>query len=206
MVLSLFRLANCLFDESTVGFKDSLLDSLDSVEERSLLSENIANLNLEPAFGPSLPFENESQKTHVNGKSAPRRSIITGKVVTDIENISNVLDNQLDDMNSEIKDRIASSIESKNIDRSRFRDIFVVKKRILSDGERKIVKYDIDEKLIPKYSNVVYQLSTDTQTKVILVLILILLAALVFTTTIRLYDSLIKSKLFQKCDSLDLKV
>lgn len=205
MVFCLFKLVSCLFDESNADFKDSLLDSLDSAEERSLLSEHISNISIEPALVPKSSLEDQPQVAQ-GGKNMFRKPIMREKVITDIENISNALDNQLEDMNSEVKEKIASSIESKNVDRSKFRDIFVIKKRILSDGERKVIRYDIDEKLIPKYSNVIYQLNTDTQTKVILILILMLLIALVFTTTIRLYDSLVKSKLFQKCDSLDLKV
>lgn len=205
MLLHLLGLVICLPNGSTVNSK-SIADGLNSIEERSIVSGNITNLDLEAAIEAGSSLKGEHQTVNRNGISVFRNPGAEGKVVTDIENINNVLDSQLEDMNSEIKDKIASSIESKSVDRSRFRDIFVIKKRVLNDGERRIVKYDIDERLIPKYSSVIYQLSTDTQTKVILILILMMLIALVFTTTIRLYDSLIKYRLFQKCDYADAKI
>lgn len=205
MLLHLLRLSGCLPNGSIVNPKD-IVNSVTSIEEMQIVPENITNLDLEAAIEAGYSLKNEQQTVNRTRRSVFRNPGAEGKVVTGIENINSVLDSQLEDMNSEIKDKIASSIESKNVDRSRFRDIFVIKKRVMNDGERKVIKYDMDERLIPKYPSVIYQLGTDTQTKVILILILMMLIALVFTTTIRLYDSLVKYRLFQKCDYAEAKI
>lgn len=120
--------------------------------------------------------------------------VLSSKIQTNIDNISEVLDHQLSDINRNIKNKIIYSIENNTLDRNKFRDIFIVKKTEFLEGEKKIVKYDIDEKIIPKYSSITYNIIPDKPTKILLIFIFILLFSLVLTTTLKLYDNLRRVK------------
>lgn len=115
--------------------------------------------------------------------------VLGQKVQTDMQNISTVLDNQLSGIHNNIKTKIVDSIEKNTMDREKFRDIFIVKKTEIYDGDKRIIKYDIEEEIIPKYSSISYNIIPDTPTKILLCSIFILLFTLVLTTTCKLFES-----------------
>lgn len=118
--------------------------------------------------------------------------IVKSRIVTDSNNINSVLEDNLLDFDSTIRSRIAESINRNKLDRNKFRDIFIVKKSTRYDGTKKVIKYDIDERIIPKNKKLLYKIVPDATTKILLFFIAILLLSLVSTTTIKLYENLVK--------------
>lgn len=105
-----------------------------------------------------------------------------------------MLKNELIDLSPEVHEKIASSIEKSTVDRNRFRDFFLIKKRIITDNDRKIVTFDIKERIIPKVSESI--LPSDTYIKIILGIIMLLLFWLVFMTTLKTYENILRHKYF----------
>lgn len=108
------------------------------------------------------------------------RSIEKGAVRADVTRIAEILRQEMNGLSPEALDKIESSVQSNTIDRSRFRDVFVIKKRTVTDGNRKIITFDIKEQVFPKSE---YSYIKDPYTKVLFWVTLLLLLTLVFTTT-----------------------
>ncbi|KAI5168487.1 hypothetical protein PAEPH01_0175 [Pancytospora epiphaga] len=130
------------------------------------------------------------------------KTIEKQSVKTDIKNIETLLKKEMEELSPEVNGRIASSIKSSNVDRSKYRDIFVIKKRIVSDGTKQIVTFDIKEKLIPKILG--YAFNNDSYTKALFVCILILLLSLVLTTSIRVYQTIFADKFGKQLCGMEL--
>jgi len=128
-----------------------------------------------------------------NSFNSPFRSIVKEKVKTDIKDIRNVLKSEMEEMSPELNEKIASTINNSKIDRKKFRDIFLIKKRIITDGDKKIVSFDIQERVIPREPTL-SQITENKYTSYLFIGILILLSSLVLTTTMKMYQSLIKLK------------
>jgi len=191
LLFLLFRSAGCLFEEDVFDFDTYFNNS------SKLVSGEFGQLT------DKLPAERHSNRnlSHASGEG-----FAEPKISAKIEDISTVLDDQLNDFSSDVKKKIANSIESNGVDRSKYRDIFVIKKKIFEEGNKQVVKYDVDEKIIPKYPSIIYEMNTDRVTKFILIGIFVLLGTLVFTTTLKLYENLIKLKIFEKQTISNIKV
>lgn len=140
-----------------------------------------------------IGMNNLNRRRRINLGNVPiqgYRSIRYGKVKTDPENIKAILDKELDGISPDLNSKITKSIEQNKIDRNRFRDVFLIKKRVIQDGNRRIVSFNIKERIIPKSS----LQNNDFGTWALLWGILLLLAGLVFTTTIKMYQNLIRRK------------
>lgn len=130
-------------------------------------------------------FESDFREDMVkNGQGGPQL-VEKEKVRTDLENVQDVLEKQMEELSPEIYGKIASSIKSKDVDRNKYRDLFLIKKRIITDGASRIVTFDIKERIVPRIAT--FSLGKDIYTKFLLAGILILLLSLVLTTTIRMY-------------------
>lgn len=191
LLLFLFRSASCLFEEDILDFDTYFNNSSKLVSGE---------------FGPLTDKLAAERHSNRNLSRIPGKSFTEPTISAKIEDISTVLDDQLNDFSSDVKKKIANSIESNGIDRSKYRDIFVIKKKIFEEGNKQVVKYDVDEKIIPKYPSIIYEMSTDKVTKFILIGIFVLLGTLVFTTTLKLYENLIKFKIFEKQTISNIKV
>lgn len=115
------------------------------------------------------------------------------RIKIDASNIRQMLRSELLDLSPEVNEKIASSIESSNVDRNRYRDFFLIKKRIITDGSKKIVSFDIKERIIPKISESIF--SNDRYSVIMLGVIMVLLFLLVLTTTMKTYETLYREKL-----------
>lgn len=192
MLFFILRTVKCIIEEDMLDIEDYMHTNFESNSKMLLTGINNDELKSGPLHITENSYSLKEKTDNFKAKSD------LPKISAKIDEISAVLDDQLNDFSSEIKKKIASSIESKKIDHSRYRDIFVVKKRTFDQGNQKVIQYDVDEKIIPKFPNIVYEMNTDKYTKFVLGGIFVLLFALVFTTTLKLYENLIKFKIFEK--------
>ncbi|WUR04251.1 uncharacterized protein VNE69_08009 [Vairimorpha necatrix] len=124
-----------------------------------------------------------------------QRSIRYGKIKTNPENLETLIQHEMEDISPDVHNKVRNKLANSNVDRSRYRDVFFIKKRIIQDGNRRIVSFDIKEKIIPK-NGVSDPVNKDLSLRVILAGILFLLAGLVFTTTMKMYQNVFKNTLF----------
>ena len=123
------------------------------------------------------------------------RSIRYGKIKTNPENLETLIQHEMEDISPDLHNKIRKRLAKSNVDRSRYKDLFFIKKRIIQDGDRKIVSFDIKEKIIPKNPDSEH-INKDVSLRVILAGILFLLAGLVFTTTMKMYQNIFKKNVF----------
>lgn len=128
------------------------------------------------------------------------QSIERERFKTDVNDVNKVLGEEMLDLSPEVHGQIASSIRSNKVDRERYRDLFLIKKRIITDGDHRIVTFDIKERIIPKPHAPV--LSKDPYTKMLFAGIMILLMSLVITTTMKMYQTVLKQRCIEGMEQL----
>lgn len=132
------------------------------------------------------------ESTVANDKIAKDK---TDKVTSN--QVKNVLKTEIKGIHPVVEDQIATSLLNSNIDHQKYRDILFIKKHIIDDGNRQITEYDITERIIPKqprFSNLV----DSVYLKIFFLFIILMLGVLVFTTTLKLYQNIIKLKYIEK--------
>lgn len=102
---------------------------------------------------------------------------------------SHILDTEMKGMNPDVKRKITNSLNKNTVDNTKYRHLFLIKKRTIDDGNREITEFDITERIVPKID---FPLLETIYGKATFIGILFLLAILVFTTTIRLYQNIIR--------------
>lgn len=124
------------------------------------------------------------------------KSLRIGKFKINPENISDLIHREMADMSPDLHNKIVNTLERNSVDRRRYRDLFLIKKRVIDDGRRKIINFNIKEKIIPKEAEEDLPITRDFGTRALLGGIMFLLAGLVFTTTLKMYQSLIRKNYF----------
>lgn len=147
-----------------------------------------------PTYEVSSPTEELPSSLNVKIPKNAFRSIRYGKIKTNPENLETLIQKEMQDISPDLHRKITKKLANSNVDRSRYKDLFFIKKRIIQDGQRRIVTFDIKEKIIPK--NASEMLNRDLSLRVILAGILFLLAGLVFTTTMKMYQNVFRNKYF----------
>ena len=122
----------------------------------------------------------------INGK------IETQKFKTSKEDAGKMLETELKDVHPEVRKSITDNLKSSNIDRNKYRDLFLIKKRIVNDNDVQITEFDITERIIPKTPTLSSLLANSIYTKLFFIVVLFSLSVLVVTTTIKMYQSIIK--------------
>jgi hypothetical protein len=120
------------------------------------------------------------------------KSLRVGKVKANPANISDILYREMADMSPELHEKITETLAHNNVDHKKYRDVFLIKKRVIDDGKRRVINFNIKERLIPKEGVESMTVGSDFGTRALLGGIMFLLAGLVFTTTLKMYQSLIK--------------
>lgn len=132
-----------------------------------------------------------------------KHSITQGKLTANSENLNGILHKELDDISVELGNKITNAIgqmREDNIDREKYKEVIFIKKRILNDGNKKIVNVNVSEKLIPKNEPVFgndfkYEpISRDFGTRAFLAGFLFLIAGLIFTTSLKIYQQWLRKK------------
>ncbi len=117
------------------------------------------------------------------------RTLETRQLKADVSDLKNLLKNEMNDLSPEIHDKIESTIKSSDVDRNKYRDIFIIRKRIISDGNKEITKFDIKERIIPK--EIFYSIWPNTYVGVLFWVSIILLLMLLITTTRKMCQTLV---------------
>lgn len=129
----------------------------------------------------------------------PIRSITEGKINTSQEHLNSILHRELGDVSADVSKKVEQAIgNASRATPHNFKEVIIIKKRILSDGKRKIVNLNVQEKLVPK---IVRNDMRDFGTRAFIGGLLFLLAGLIFTTTIKTYQNWIKRKYIKKNES-----
>ncbi|EOB15547.1 hypothetical protein NBO_2g0039 [Nosema bombycis CQ1] len=181
-MLCFFLIVKCM-TEIYPGLEDEV-----SLGQHFLSSED---LNSE-----TLPFETkESFDPRIQLKTPKNatRSIRYGKIKTNPENLETLIQNEMHDISPDLHYKISKKLEQNTVDRNKFRDLFLIKKRVIQDGKKKIISFNIKEKIIPKTA-AIEEINKDFGLRAMLAGIVFLLAGLVFTTTMKMYQSMIKTK------------
>lgn len=132
------------------------------------------------------------------------QSLKVGRFKTNPEDIGNVLHREMADMSPDLHSRLTKTLAHSNVDHTKYRDLFLIKKRVTDDGRRRIINFNIKEKIIPRDSQESLAISRDFGMRALLGGIMFLLAGLVFTTTLKMYQGIIKKSYFNIEDKVDM--
>ncbi|ADM12673.1 uncharacterized protein Eint_111740 [Encephalitozoon intestinalis ATCC 50506] len=172
--------------------------SMISVSESNLLEAGENNASKETIVGEKskdLDFSTlDSSKAE--SPAGAIKSLRIGKFKINPESINDLIHREMADMSPDLHNKIVNTLERNNVDHRRYRDLFLIKKRVIDDGRRKIINFNIKEKIIPKDGEENLPVTRDFGTRALLGGILFLLAGLVFTTTLKMYQSLIQKNYF----------
>lgn len=157
-------------------------------QENSAESENKEDSN---SFTTKSISNLESFSTGMN------QSISSGKLKASPDNLRDVLNHEFNDVSAELNNKLTGQIENlhtrADIDREKFKQVFVIGKHIVSDGKRKVVKINIKEQIVPKEIKT-EESKIDIGTRALLGCILFLLVGLIFTTTMKVYQGFLKKQ------------
>jgi len=128
------------------------------------------------------------------------------RIITDPKDLSTVLDYELNDVSLKTKERISNTLKrNRNYNSNEYRDLIFIKKRITESGRQKIINVNVSEKLIPKeeFGNEFINkndepISKDFGVRAFLIGLILLLSGLVFTTSLKLYQKMIKEKYIKR--------
>ncbi|RVD91408.1 hypothetical protein TUBRATIS_21400 [Tubulinosema ratisbonensis] len=157
--------------------QENSMDSENKEESSNFTTKSISNL--------------ESYATGMN------QSISSAKLKASPDNLKDVLNHEFNDVSAELNNKLTGQIENlqtrADIDRERFKQVFVIGKHIVSDGKRKVVKINIKEQIVPKEPRS-EDVKIDIGTRALLGCILFLLVGLIFTTTMKVYQGFLKKQ------------
>lgn len=125
------------------------------------------------------------------------RSISQGKFKANPSNVRAILMQEFDDISKELRNRLMGQIEhvqDAGYDKMKFKQVFVIRKHIVSNGKKKVVSISVKEHIVPRdvHAGDTDSSGGDMGTYALLGCILFLLAGLVFTTTIKMYQNIIR--------------
>ncbi|AFN84154.1 hypothetical protein EROM_111730 [Encephalitozoon romaleae SJ-2008] len=172
--------------------------SMISITESSALEGRTGNFTAEAiGDGKSERLDLSSlASSKADSPAGAIKSLRIGKFKINPENISDLIHREMADMSPDLHNKIVNTLERNSVDRRRYRDLFLIKKRVIDDGRRKIINFNIKEKIIPKEAEEDLPITRDFGTRALLGGIMFLLAGLVFTTTLKMYQSLIRKNYF----------
>lgn len=188
----------------TYGDESSMI----SADESSILGDDKGYYG--PVFKVGLDELQKGrglQDTDVQGFSSPAgavRSLRVGRFRTDPESVGDLLYREMADMSPDLHSKLATTLAHNNVDHKKYRDLFLIKKRVIDDGTRRIINFNIKEKIVPRAEEDEFSISRDLGTRALLGGIMFLLAGLVFTTTLKMYQSIIRKNYFAVEDKNDL--
>ncbi|ORE00593.1 hypothetical protein A0H76_2191 [Hepatospora eriocheir] len=144
-------------------------------------------------MGSSLDnaVENELRDSKLKNTNPPNK-IVAGSLKTTKSNVGSLIKSELTGVSSDIQDNINNMIRNSKVDRSKFRDLFLIKKHVVNNGEKTIVSFDVQERIIPKETGMLSIINDDSFIKIFLICVMLLLLALVFATSLKVYQSIIK--------------
>lgn len=101
-----------------------------------------------------------------------------------------ILSREFNDISQDLNTKLTNTLyntRNNNIDHEKFRELIVIKKRVLSNGKHKIVDLDVSGRVIPKNSS-------ESNIRLFLACIIFLLACILFTASMKFYKSYLKIK------------
>lgn len=183
-MLFLLVLVKCMVDY----YPSEVEEKVSLIGERLIDDEHLVEDSISDNFGTK-----EGAQVELKTPKNALRSIRYGKIMTNPENLESLIHKEMHDISPDLHYKISKKLATNTVDRNKYRDLFLIKKRVIQDGKKKIISFNIKEKIIPKIVSM-DQMDKDFGLRAILAGILFLLAGLVFTTTMKMYQNIFKNK------------
>lgn len=138
---------------------------------------------------------NKQDSSSDSSEDSPVRSITHGHINTSQQNLNNVLHKELNDVSATLSNKVEQAIDnvSQNTPNN-FKEVIIIKKRILTDGKRKVVDLNVRERLIPKAQNEIGEFKI----RAVQAVILFLVAGIVFTSIMKIRQMWVKNGYLMK--------
>ncbi|KRH92615.1 hypothetical protein M153_4025000923, partial [Pseudoloma neurophilia] len=167
--------------------RDSLIEKENIIRD---ISEN--NLGDKDAFFSNSENQFETKPRHLpfNQPFPQAQSISRSILFTSKNSLPKILSREFNDISQEMNKKLTNTIyntRKANIDHDKFRELIVIKKRIVSDGKHKIVDLDVSGRVVPRNS-------TDNNIRLFLACVIFLLACVLFTASMKFYKNYLQIK------------
>lgn len=144
-----------------------------------------------------VPFKFDSlishNKTNYNNPiNFPQQQSISRSILfTNKNSLPMILNKEFNDISQDLNNKLTSSIYNNNrrnnIDHDKYRELIVIKKRVLSDGKHKIVDLDVSGRVVPRNNQ-------ESGLRLFLACVIFLLACVLFTASMKFYKSYLRIK------------
>ncbi|KAM0677524.1 hypothetical protein BDAP_001850 [Binucleata daphniae] len=158
---------------------------------------NAMQTDLSQDVRPTFAYHNSEEPYESSDQNEPIRSITRSKINTSPKNLNNVLHKELGDVSADLSNKVEQAI--RNVSKQtpqNYKEIIIIKKRILSDGKTKVVNLNVREKVVPKTK--IEDTENDFGTRALIGGVLFLIAGLIFTTSLKIYQTHVKHKFIKK--------
>lgn len=204
------------YDDKT--YDDKMYDKIydDSLSESSETKEHLTKIKNYNQSNKSLFSKSQSNKSQSNKSSQynnnslfntdqlftkllkdmpltkpPIRSYTQGKINTSQENLNKILKRELNDVSADLSHKVEQAIGNVSKETpNNFKEVIIIKKRILSDGKRKVVNLNVRERLVPKEKDYV----RDFGVRALIGGGLFLVAGVLFTTSVKVYQGWVRKR------------
>ncbi|EJW02398.1 hypothetical protein EDEG_00292 [Edhazardia aedis USNM 41457] len=181
-------------DEKQTRLLNSIQDKIPFVTNNlKLLTKRYFTLNKNPF--PKNLF-NDMYDSQLKKENQPIRSISKGKITTDSSNLNTILNRELSEVSKDMKNKVQQAIGNLRTNTPQnYKEVIIIKKRILSNGKRKLINVNVQDKVVPKDDVVVRNSNfKDFGVRAVAGGILFLIAGLLFTSSIKVYQTWIRKK------------
>lgn len=139
-----------------------------------------------------IEFKLPTQKPNYNIPSTlPQQQSISRSILyTPKNSLPMILSKEFNDISQELNTKLTNSIYNtrrENIDHDKYRELIVIKKRVLSDGKHKVVDMDVSGRIVPR-------IAKDGGLRMFLACLIFLLACVLFTASMKFYKSYLTIK------------
>lgn len=177
LIGTLLHTAHCLesvYDDVYYYDKDKRWDS--TAKESDEYDDGMYGLydGYVPRDTPVLP----------RARQGTQQSISRSILYTTKNALPRILSHEFNDVSQDLNRRLTSSIynvRNSNIDHDKYRELIVIKKRVVSDGRHKVVNLDVSGRVVPRSGR-------EEKVRMVLAGAIFLLAGVVFTGSLKFYQ------------------
>lgn len=174
------------------------LNDYDDYNNNNGMEENKFKNGFKPYGTPYTYNATPSAKNVLYNPLKPlalQQSFSRSILLTTKNSLPKILSKEFNDISQDLNRKLTNSIynvRNSNIDHDKFRELIVIKKRVVSDGKHKVVNLDVSGRVVPRNGK-------EDKLRMFLAGMVFLLAGVVFTGSIKFYQNYLRIK---KVDAL----
>lgn len=175
--------------------KDSEIENIEDIDDYKdeLFKEGQARIlrtSFQLPYDMKFPIIQQIKDLNPLLNSPQQQSISRSILFTSKNSLPKILSREFNDISEDLNTKLTNTIYNtrrSNIDHDKFRELIVIKKRVLSDGKHKVVDLDVSGRVVPRNPQ-------ESNLRLFLACVIFLLACILFTASMKFYKNYLKIK------------